>query len=64
MLSIFNDEQRICEPIWPNPFRTWRFWPLDFVAKRLKWATLPRLSRLASGQNRHADTLTLILNRP
>lgn len=64
MQSIFNDEQRICEPIWPNPFWTRRFCPLDFVAKRLKWAALPRLSRLANGQNRHADTSTLILNRP
>jgi len=71
MPGIFDDEYRDPESIWPNPpiflvtgGGTRPYWPLDVVPKRLKWSTHPRLSRLTSGQNGHAGTLTMILNRP
>ncbi len=34
MPGIFNEEQRVTGPIWPNPFGTWRISPLDSVMKR------------------------------
>ena len=64
MLGIFDDERRETGPIWSNPEGTRLIWPLDVVAKGLKWPTLRRLSRLASGQMGHASTATMNLNRP
>jgi len=64
MPGIFDDEQRETEPIWSNPAGTRIIWPLDVVAKGLKWPTLRRLSRLASRQMSHASTATMNLNRP
>ena len=64
MQRIFDDERRETEPIWPNPSGTWSIWPPDVVAKGLKWPTLRRLSRLASGQMGHANATTTIVHRP
>jgi len=64
MPGIFDDEGREAEPIWLNPFGTWPIWPLHSVAHGLKWPALRRHSRLASSQMGHADTTTMILNRP
>ncbi len=64
MLGIFDDERRESGAIWPNPFGTLPIWPLDFVAKSLKWVALRRLSRLASGQLGHAGATTIIVNGP
>ena len=64
MSGIFDDERRETEPIWSNPGGTRPICPLDVVAKGLKWPTLRRLSRLASGQMGHANTTTMILSRP
>ena len=59
MQRIFDDEQRVTGPIWSNPFGTRPIWPPDVVAKGLKWRTLRRLSRLASGQMGHANITTI-----
>ena len=64
MQRIFDDERREIGPIWSNPMGTRPIWPLDSVAKGLKWATLRRLSRLARGQMGHASTATMIVHRP
>jgi len=64
MPGIFDDERHETGPIWPNPYRTLPLWPLDVVAKGLKWLALLRLSRLASGQRGNADTITIIIHRP
>ena len=64
MQCIFDDEWRVTGPIWPNPSGTRPIWPLDVVAKGLKWPTLRRLSRLASGQMGHADAATIVNIRP
>ncbi len=50
MPGIFDEEQRVTGPIWPNPCRTTPISPLDGVIKRLKWCTLRRVSRLASNK--------------
>ena len=64
MPSIFDDEWRKTGPIWSNPFGTRPIWPLNIVAKGLKWATLRRPPRLVSGQMGHADAATIIVHRP
>ena len=64
MPGIFDDEWRETGPIRPNPEGTRPMWPLDVVAKGLKWPTLRRLSRLASGRMGHANATTMNLNRP
>ena len=64
MPGIFDDEQRVTGPIWPNPEGTWPICPLDVVAKGLKWPTLRRLSRLASRQMGHVKATTISVHRP
>ena len=64
MPGIFDDERRGTGPIWSNPRRTRPMWPLDVVAKGLKWPTLRRLSRLASGRMGHANATTITVHRP
>ncbi len=64
MPGIFDDECRLRGAIWTNPEGTRPIWPLDVVAKGLKWPTLRRLSRLASSQMSRANAITMILNRP
>jgi hypothetical protein len=64
MPGIFDDERRETGAIWANPEGTRPIWPADCVAKSLKWATLRRLSRLATGQIGHADTTTIIVTTP
>ena len=59
MPGIFNDERCVRGAIWSNPGGTRPIWPLDSVAKGLKWPTLRRLSRLASGQMGHANAITM-----
>ena len=59
MPGIFDDERRDGGAIWSNPCRTRLIWPLDLFAKGLKWQTLRRLSRLASGQMGHANAITV-----
>ncbi len=58
MPGIFDDEHHVSGAIWPNPAGTRLILPLDIVAKGLKWGTLRRLSRLASGKMSHANTAT------
>ena len=58
MPGIFDDEQFETGAIWSNPMGTRPICLLDVVAKGLKWQTLRRLSRLASGQMGHASTAT------
>lgn len=58
MPSIFDDEHRDSGAIWSNPKGTRPIWPLDSVAKRLKWSTLRRPSRLARDQMGHANAIT------
>ena len=64
MPGIFDDERRENGAIRSNPEGTRPIWPLDCVAKGLKWATLPRLSRLARGHIGHAGAITIIVHRP
>ena len=64
MLGIFDDEQCVTGPIWPNPFGTRPICLLDIVAKGLKWLTLRRLSRLASRQMGHANAVTIAVHSP
>ena len=64
MQRIFDDERRVTGPIWSNPGGTRPIWPLDVVAKGLKWATLLCLPRLASGQMSHANTTSITDHRP
>ncbi len=64
MLGIFDDERRGPQPIWPNACGTRPLVPLDVVAKSLKWSTLRRFPRLASGTMGHASAATTVLNRP
>ncbi len=64
MPGIFDDERHETGPIWSNPVGTRPLWPLDVVAQSLKWRTLRRFARLASGQMGHADAITMIVNRP
>ena len=64
MPGIFDDERRGTGPIWSNPEGTRLIRPLDVVAKGLKWPTLRRLSRLASGQMSHANAITITVHRP
>ena len=64
MPGIFDDEQCVTGPIWPNPEGTRPVCLLDVVAKGLKWQTLRRLSRLASRQVGHASTATTIVTTP
>ena len=64
MPGIFDDERRVRGAIWSNPRGTRPIWPLDVVAKGLKWATLRRLSRLASGQMGHANAITMNVDWP
>jgi len=64
MQRIFDDERRITGAIWSNPCGTWSIWPLDVVAKGLKWPTLRRLSRLVSDQMGQANAATMSVNRP
>ena len=59
MPGIFDDERRVSGAIWSNPFGTRPIWPLDVVAKGLKWATL---RRLASGRMGHANAITVAVN--
>ena len=59
MATIFDDERRVSKSIWSNPAGTRPIWPLDVVAKGLKWPTLRRLSRLASSQMSHANAITV-----
>ena len=44
MPGIFDDERGDPGPIRANPFGKWPIWPLDIVAKSLKWPTLRRFS--------------------
>ncbi len=64
MLGIFDDDQRASGSIWSNPFGARPIWPLDNVAKGLKWSALRRLSRPASSQMSHANAITMVFNRP
>ena len=64
MPGIFDDEWGHHGPIRANPNGTRPIWPLDCVAKSLKWATLRRFLRLARGQMDRADSTSMILNRP
>ena len=64
MPGIFDDERRVTGPIWSNPTGTRPICLLDVVAKGLKWHTLRRLSRLASRQMGHANTITMNVDRP
>ncbi len=64
MQHIFDEEQRVTGPIWPNLFETQRISPLDIVLKRLKWRILRRVSCLASNNMRHASAATMNVNRP
>ncbi len=64
MPGIFDDERHETGPIWPNPLGTQPLWPLDVVAKGLKWPALRRLSRLASGQKGCAGAMTIHVHRP
>ena len=64
MQRIFDDERRVTEPSWPNPCGTRPIWPLDVVAKGLKWPTLRRLPRLASDQMGHANAIAIPVHRP
>ena len=64
MQRIFDDERRETGPIWPNPAGMRPICLLDVVAKGLKWATLRRLSRLASSQRGHANAATITVHRP
>ena len=59
MPGIFDDEWRVSGAIRSNPEGTRPIWPLDVVAKGLKWPTLRRLSRLASDQMGHANAITV-----
>jgi hypothetical protein len=64
MQRIFNDEWCESEQIWSNLFGTKSILPLDIVAKRLKWWTLRRVSRLASNKMDYADAAILFINTP
>ena len=64
MPGIFDDDRRVSGAIWSNPYRTWPIWPLDVVAKSLKWLTLRRLSRLASRQMGHASAAIIFVTTP
>ncbi len=64
MQRIFDDEGGDSGQIWPNPFGTKPISPLDVVAKRLKWPTLRRVSRLASNKMGCADIASLQVDRP
>ena len=64
MPGIFDHERGDPEPIRANPFGTWPIWPLDYVAKSLKWPTLRHFPRLARSQMGYAGGTTMILNRP
>ena len=59
MPGIFDDERCVRGAIWSNPMGTRPIWPLDSVAKGLKWPTLRRLSRLARSQMGHANPITM-----
>ena len=64
MQRIFDDEGDDSGQNWSNPFGTKPISPLDVVAKRLKWLTLRRVSRLASNKMGCADTASLNIDGP
>ena len=64
MPGIFDDERGHHGPTQANPYGTRSIWPLDSVAKSLKWATLRCFPRLARGQMDRAGGTTMIVNRP
>jgi hypothetical protein len=64
MQRIFDDEWRETGQIGSNPFGTSPILRLDVVANCLKWAALPRISRLARHKMGDAGTANMNVNRP
>lgn len=62
MLGIFEDEWRETGPISSNPKGTRRLSLLDIALHGLKGTALPRRSKLASNEMRHASTATYFAN--
>lgn len=64
MLFIFKDDRRGAGLFSSNPARTCQLLSVDIVAKCLKWDTLRRIVRLATGKRWDANAATLIENAP